>query len=63
MGGGGGVDLKMGGGIIHSKVILLPEKILNKTSNFCPNVSKVLSKCILELAQDTFSYTFPFLFQ
>ena len=32
--GGGGVDLKMGRGIIHSKVILLPEKILNKTSNF-----------------------------
>ena len=26
----GGIDLKMGGAVIHSKVILVPQKILNK---------------------------------
>ena len=36
-GGGGGVDLQMRGagvGVIHSNLILVPQKILNKTSNF-----------------------------
>ena len=46
----GGVDLKMGpGGVIFSKVILVPQKILNKTSTFWPNAPKILSKCIPEL--------------
>ena len=44
----GGVDLKIGG-VILSKVILVPQKILNKTSTFWPNVPKVLSMCIPEL--------------
>ena len=46
----GGVDIKIGGGVvIPSKVILVPQKILNKTSTFWPNVPKILSKCISEL--------------
>ena len=38
----------MGGGrgLIHSKVILVPQKIFSKIFNFWPNVWKVLSKCI-----------------
>ena len=31
--GGGGVDLKMGEEVVHSKAILVPQKTLNKTSN------------------------------
>ena len=48
----GGVDLKMGGGrgVILSKVILVPQKILSKTSTFWPNTPKILSKCIPELS-------------
>ena len=39
---GGGVDLTIrGGGVICSKVILVPQKILNKTSNFWHSVSKI----------------------
>ena len=48
-------------GNIHSKVILVPQKILNKTSYFWLNASKILSKCIPELARDTFSFTFSWL--
>ena len=44
----GGPDLKMGGGYL-SKLILVPQKILNKTSTFWPNAPKILSKCIPEL--------------
>ena len=40
----GGVDLKRG--VIHSKVVLVPQKVLNKTSTFWPNAPKILSKCI-----------------
>ena len=36
----------------------MPQKILKKTSNFWPSVSKILSKFIPELAQDTFSFIF-----
>ena len=43
-----GVDLKLGG-IILSKVILVPQKILNKTSTFWPNAPKILCKYIPEL--------------
>ena len=49
----GGRSKNGGGGVICSKVILMPQKILNKTSNFWPNVSKTLNNCIPELAQDT----------
>ena len=45
----GGVHLKMGGGVILSKVILVPQEILNKTSTFWPNAPKILSKCISKL--------------
>ena len=49
----GGLDLKMGGGgwgrVIFYKVILVSQKILNKTSTFWPNAPKILSKCISEL--------------
>ena len=58
---GGRLKNLEGGGVIHSKVVSLPQKILNKTSDFRPSVSKILSKCIAGLAQDTFSFTFPFL--
>ena len=34
----------------------------NKTSNFWLNVSKILSKFLPELTQDTFSFTFSFYF-
>ena len=46
----GGVDIKIGGGVvIPSKVILVPQKILNKTSTFWPNFPKILSRCIPEM--------------
>ena len=47
----GGVDPKMGagGGVMLSKVILVPQRTLNKTSTFWPNAPKILSKCIPEL--------------
>ena len=52
----GAVDLKMGGwggggegGVILSKLILVPQKILNKSSTFWPNAPKILSNCIPEL--------------
>ena len=51
MGGGGE------GWVIQSKVNLVPQKIFNETSNFWPNVSKILSKCIPELAQQVYSRT------
>ena len=57
MGVVGGLDLKIG--VIHTKVILVSYKILDKTSIFWPNISKILSKCITELTQDKFSFTFP----
>ena len=50
---GGGRSKDGGGRVIRSKVILLPQKILNKTSNFWPNVSKILNNCIPEVVQDT----------
>ena len=55
------VGVGVGGGeeLIHSEVILVPQKILNKTSNFWPSISRILSKCIPELVQDTFTFTFP----
>ena len=53
-----GVDLKRGESIPN----LVPQNILNKTSNFWPNASKIFNKCIPELVQNTFSYTFPCLF-
>ena len=37
------------GGEILSTVILVPQKILNKTSTFRSNAPKILSKCIPEL--------------
>ena len=47
----GRVDLKMERveGVILSKVILVPQKTVNKTSTFSPNAPKILSKCIPEL--------------
>ena len=43
-----------GGGWVRSK-----NWGIDKTSIFWPNISKILSKCITELAQDKFSFTFP----
>ena len=58
MGGGGGRSKKWG--VIYSEVILVPQKILNKTSNLQLKVSKNTQRmCIPELAQDTFSFTIP----
>ena len=47
----GRVDLKMerGGWVILSKVILVSQKTVKKTSTFSPNAPKILSKCIPEL--------------
>ena len=39
---------KNGRALILSKVILVSQKILNKTSTFWPNAPKILSKCIPE---------------
>ena len=47
------------GWVIHSNIILVQQKMFNKTFNFWSDVSKILSKCIPELAQDTFSFAFP----
>ena len=56
----GEVDLKMtgggGGGLIHSKVILVPQNFHPLTQ--CPKNTQQV-KCIPQLAQDTFSFTFP----
>ena len=46
LGGGGGTSKNEG--VIHSKVILVPQKILDKTSTFWPNALKILSKCIFQ---------------
>ena len=58
----GEVDLKIGGGVGGGggnpfQSNLVPQKILDKT--FWPNTPKILNKCTPELAQDTFSFTFP----
>ena len=36
------------GGVIHFKVILVPQKILNKTSNLWPNISKILVASVFQ---------------
>ena len=41
---------KNGRALILSKVILVSQKILNKTFTFWPNAPKIRSKCILELS-------------
>ena len=46
-GGGGGGGSKQNQ---SSKLIFVPQTLLIKTSNFSPKVSKILSKCVPELA-------------
>ena len=59
VGHNGGVDLKMGVNSFQSNFGATKDtKILNKTSTFWPNAPRILSKCIPELAQDTYSFAF-----
>ena len=52
--GGEKFSILMGGGVVHSKVILVPQKMLNKTSNLKMAFCKAASSGCNQNPQRTF---------